>query len=90
MGSVEHSEEQTSKDPLHAAKQLEKRFRTIEEDDQEELEIVWDDVSGAELHPTGARKAREEEIQHVRIIDLYDKVFITERYKSTGKAFIHP
>ena len=86
LGNIKYDEECTSKELLHAAKQLEKKYKTVEEDDTEELEIAWDDVSGAELDPKKDRKAREEEIQYVRTMDLYEKVPIIECYNATGKA----
>ena len=48
--------------------------------------IAWDDVSGAALDPKGVRKAREEEIQYVKKMNLYTKVPTTECYARTGKA----
>ena len=70
LGSIECDEECASKELLHTAHQLETKYKTVEEDDTEELEIVWDDVSGAELDPGKVRKFREEEIQYVRTIWL--------------------
>ena len=60
-------------------------YNAIEESDEVELEIAWDDVSGAELDPRGVRKAMAEEIGYLRVIDLYDKVPTTECFVETGK-----
>lgn len=38
------------------------KCRTVEEDQGNELEVAWDDVSGAEFDPESARKARAEEM----------------------------
>ena len=47
------------------------------EDDHQEL-IAFDDVSGAELDPKMVQKARKDEIEYVRSMNLYTKVKITE------------
>ena len=47
---------------------------------------AWDDVNGEQLDPTGARKARLEEVEYVRKVKLYDKVPIRQCYDRTGKA----
>ena len=38
---------------------IKKKYRTIEEDNIEELEMAWDDVSGAALDPKKVRQARK-------------------------------
>ena len=48
--------------------------------------MAWDDVSGAELNPKEVKKARAEEIEYVRRMNLYTKVPISECYAKTGRA----
>ena len=54
------------------------------EDDHQEL-IAFDDVSGAELDPKMVQKARKDEIEYVRSMNLYTKVKISECLQQTGK-----
>ena len=61
-------------------------YKTIEEENEDELEVAWDDVSGAELDPQKVRRTREEEIEYVKKMDLYKKVPIQQCYSKTGKA----
>ena len=74
-----------SKELMQMAQGMKQQYRTVEEDHDTEMEIAWDDVSGAELNPKEVKKARQEEIQYVRKINLYDKVPIEECY-SRGVA----
>ena len=83
---MEYDENQSSRDMMNVAKQIKEEYRTIEEEDPVELEIAWDDVSGAELDPKMVRKAREEEIQYVRKMELYEKVPISLCYETNGEA----
>ena len=62
------------------------KYPTVEEDNGKEMEQAWDDVSGASLDPSAVRKARAEEIEYVRKMQLYTKVPIEECYRKTGKA----
>ena len=59
---MEHSEEQPSEALMNTAMGMNKRYTTVEEDDGEECEVAWGDLSGAALNPQDARKARGEEI----------------------------
>lgn len=43
---------------------------------------------GATLGPTAARRAREEEIEYVREMDLHEKVQISECHMKTGQVHI--
>ena len=83
---MEHDENQSSRNIMNVAKQIKEEYRTDEEDDPVELEIAWDDVSGAELDPKMARKAREQEIQYVRKMELYEKVLMSQCYETIVKA----
>ena len=60
--------------------------KTREEENNQELEVAWDDVSGAELDPEAAKQARKEEIQYVRQMNLYTKVPISQCYEMTKRA----
>ena len=55
--------------------------RTVEEDDGAEFLSAYDDVSGAELDPKEAYKARMDEVRFIRDMKLYDKVPIKECWK---------
>ena len=70
------------------AESIRKRYKTIEEDQDEELEMAWDDVSGAQSNPEAIKKARMEEVQYVRKINLYTKVPIAECIQKIGKKLI--
>ena len=43
-----------------------KKYKIVEDEDEHELEMAWDDVSGATLDPKEVRRARREEIEYVR------------------------
>ena len=62
-----------------------KQHKTVEENSGKEFEIAWDDVSGAQLDPKAARKARQEEFEYVRKMSLYDKVPIKECVRKIGR-----
>ena len=61
------------------------KCRTVEEESDQIMEEAWDDVSGAELDPAAVKKARKEEIEYVRKMNLYTKVPTTECLHKTGK-----
>lgn len=84
--SMDYDESLSSKELLNASKQAQQQYKTIEEEQDEELDVVWDDVSGAILDPKEVRRAREEEIKYVRDMGLHEKVPINECYMETGKA----
>ena len=62
------------------------KYKTIEEDNDKEMELAWDDVSGAEPNPSAMGKPRAEEIEYVRKMHLCTKVLIDECYARTGRA----
>ena len=66
------------------AKQLKEKHPTVEEDNGEELELAWDDVSGAKLDPVAVKKARAEEVEYVREMKLYSKVHIEGAHFLSG------
>ena len=68
------------------AKQLKEQSQTVEGNNGDELELAWDDVSGASLDPSAVRRARAEEVEYVRTMKLYTKVPIDECYTKTGKG----
>ena len=84
--NMEYDEFQSSKELLNASKQAQRQYEIVEEEQDKEPEVAWDDVSGATLHPKEVRRAREEEIKYVRDMDLYEKVPINECYMKTGKS----
>ena len=83
---MEYNEEISSKRLMEMAKQLEKKYKTIEEEEEWNDEVAWDDVSGAALNPHEVRRARAEEIKYVHEMGLYEKVPIDQCYARTGKA----
>ena len=64
----------TSKDLENEKRQMEHKYRIVEEDDTMELECAWDDVSGAALDPQKVKQARREEIEYVHKMSLHEKV----------------
>ena len=70
---------------VKVAKEVQSRYRVVEEDDQEELEEAWDDVSGAQFDPKVARTARTEEVEYIHEMNLYTKVPIAECRNKTGE-----
>ena len=71
---------------MNMMKEIKQKYNIVEEDDEIEMVIAWGDVSGAELDLKSVRKARQEEIDYVRKMRLYDKVAIEECYRVTGHA----
>ena len=71
---------------MKVAKEIQTQYRIVEEDDQEEIEEAWDDVSGVQLDPKAVREARIEEVECIHTMDLYTKVPIAECRNKTGKA----
>ena len=53
---------------------LEAKYRTATEDNDRELLEAWDDVTGKELKPEKVKAARQEEVQYIRNMKLYNKV----------------
>ena len=47
---------------------------TATEENDEELNTAWDDVSGQELDPKMVLRARDEEVKCIRKTNLYTKV----------------
>ena len=46
----------------------------------------WDEVMGKQLDAEGVKKAREEEMGHVRNLEVYTKVPIQQCWDRTGKG----
>ena len=69
---------------LQAQKELQRHYKTFEEDDEVMLE-AFDDVSGATLDPRKVQQARREEVEYVRQMGLYTKVPIIECRRGKGK-----
>lgn len=81
---MEHNEECSSREFLNIAKQTPKKYKAIEEDNEVELDQAWGDVSGATLNPKMVRRAREEDIEYVRTMNLYEKVPPSECFEKIG------
>lgn len=70
-----NSDTKASSKELHVcAEDIKKKYATVEEKNDEELEDAWGDVSGAALDPKMVRKARQEEMTYVNQMNFYDKV----------------
>ena len=82
--SIDAQEDTTSQELKRSAEKLRQKYKTVEEED-DPMEMAWDDVSGAELNPTMVKAARQEEIDYVRNMHMYDNVPITECKRATGK-----
>ena len=75
----------SGKELMNVAKETRSQYRTVEEDNQEELEEAWDDVSGAQLDPKAVKAARVEEVEYIHKMQLYTKVPMAECRRQTGK-----
>ena len=71
ISSVNVDESSDAKQMATEANSINEKHKTVEEDNNEELEIAWDDVSGADLDPKAAGRARAEEIECVQDGFLY-------------------
>ena len=80
------SKNATSDSLMNVAEELKAKYQIVEEPENPELDIVWDDVSGAELVPAGVKKARAEEVEYIRKIRLYEKVLVEQCYQRIDKA----
>ena len=86
LAQLGKNEDTDSVELLNVAKDMEARYKTVEEEDNELLEEAWGDVSGARLRPGEVKKARQEEVDYIHKMNLYTKVPIAECHKRTGKA----
>ena len=84
--NIERENGQSSKELMKVARQVHEKYKTVEEENTEELEVAWDDVCGAELNPQKVGQAREKEIDYVRKMDLYEKVPLQQCFTRTGRA----
>lgn len=66
--NVEQGAEDDGRSLTRAEKELKRKYKTVEENNDDELEVAWGDVSGAALNPKAVRKDRQEEIEYVRKI----------------------
>ena len=83
--NVNATHDATSEELHKSAETMKSKYKTVEENNEDELETAWDDVSGAELDPKMVKAARQEEIEYVRKMHLYDKVPISECKRATGR-----
>ena len=70
---------------MKAAKQIQTQYKIVEEDNQDELEIALDDVSGAQFDPKAVKAARVEEVEYIHKMQLYTKVPMAECRRQIGK-----
>ena len=73
MMNIGTDENTTSQDLKKRAEKIKQKYKTVEEDD-DPMEMAWDDVSGAEPNPKMVKAARHEEIEYARKMHRYDKV----------------
>ena len=85
LANLEHNDTISSRELMETSKTLDENFKTIEDEDDGALELAWDDASGATLDPNEVRRARAEEIQYVREMDLYKDVPKAQCYARIGK-----
>ena len=83
--TMDNTRQVSSKELMSVAKQVAEEYHIVEEDDNEELGAAWDDVSGAALDPTEVKQIREEEVDYVHKMQLYDKVPVEECMRATGR-----
>ena len=70
---------------VNIAEKPKETYKTVIEEDEIQIEVAWDDVSGVALDPVAAKVARKEEIDYVQMMNLYIKVPIQECTRKTGK-----
>ena len=83
--NIDAEAEESSQDLRRSADRLKRKYQIVEEENDEQMETAWDDVSGAELNPSMVKDARKEEMDYVRKMHWYDKVPIAECKRATGK-----
>ena len=86
IGSIDKHQTASSEQLKNAQKELQQRYRVVEEEDEEAGMEAYDDVSGAQLDPKQVQRARQEEIDYVRKMKLYEKVPIAECRRKIGKS----
>ena len=84
--TMDDTRDVSSKELMNVAKQMSSEYQSVEEDNQEEMEAAWDDVSGAALNPKAVKRARKEEIDYVHKMLLYDKLPVEECISMTGRS----
>ena len=85
IASIDQLEETSSKQLMSIKKEIQSKYKTADEDEDQTWLEAYDDVSGAQLDPKKVQQARREEVDYVRKMHLYDKVPITECRAKTGK-----
>ena len=78
VAQIEIDKLEDSQGLMKVANELHSKCRTVEEDDHDLPEEACDDVSGAQPNPAEVKKARREEVEYIKTMDLYTKVPITE------------
>lgn len=83
--SVDQDVEDDGQSLKRTERDLKKKYKMVGESNEDELEVAWDDVPGAELNPKAVRKARQEEIECVRKMSVYEKILVSEYIKRTSR-----
>ena len=86
LANIGDPSKETSEELKKTANELKMRYKTVEEENDQELEEAWDYVSGAQLDPKVVRGARQEEVEYIHKMNLYSKVPIKECYNKTNKG----
>ena len=83
--SIDTTMEESAKQFMNMKKEIQSKYKTIEEEDSEQLYEAYDDVSCAHFDAKKVQQARMEEVDYVRGMRLYDKVPIAECRVRTGR-----
>ena len=86
LAELEGSNGENGGELKKAAEKVEERYKIVEENNDAEMQIAWDDVSRASLDPKAVRAARAEEVDYVKKMGFYTKVPISECLKQTGQT----
>ena len=86
LGGGGDNENTSSVESLNVAKEIESRCKTVEEEDSEQIEEAWGDVSGARLSPDEVKRVRQEEVDYIHKMNVYTNVPTIECYKRTENA----
>ena len=86
IASTDKDGEASAKQLLSMQREIQSKYKIVEEEEDVRLYEAYDDASGARLDPKMVQKARMEEVEYVRKMKLYDKVPIAERRARTGKS----
>ena len=85
LAELEGVNGKNGKELAKTAEGLQEQWKTVEDDDEEEMVVAWDDVSGATLDPNKVKAARAEELEYVRRMNLYTKVPVSKCLRKIAK-----